>query len=223
VVPPLAQPAVLDGNLDAGMVLEPFVPVGWRDTTTPLPVGVSARFAIGWRPDGIYFFVEVTDPDRSVAATTDPIWYGDCVELFVDHDGSFDTPPPDYDAVGTRQFFVQAPAVDGGSGTRAEIRIPPGTYNPWTTPGWYSAATTSGYVVEAFVDAAALDLSSLSLASGQTIGIDLAHDVSFPPGQTGPDGNRLSQYFLSVADPLTGNLEDYPYVNESVFCTPTLE
>ncbi len=220
-LPYLDQAPVLDGTIEAGMILETVAPVGWREPSTPLPAGHEMRYAAGWRPEGLYFYLEVTDPDRNTAPAGEDVWMGDSVEIYVDHDGSFDTDPPYYDDQGTRQFFVAAPSEDGVPGTRAQIRIPMGTYNPWDA-GWISLPTGFGYVVEAFVTAPDLDLASWSLAAGQAVGFDLAHNVSVPPGDTGVDGNRLSQYFLKVRDPLQGESFDYPFMNESVFCAAVL-
>ena len=52
--------------------------------------------------------------------------------------------------------------------------------------------------------------------------IDLAHNVSVPPGETGVEGNRLSQYFLRILDAPEGTDFDYPFHNESAFCSPVL-
>jgi hypothetical protein len=220
-LPYLDQAPALDGTIEAGMILETVVPVGWREPSTPLPAGNEMRYAAGWRPDGLHFFLEVTDPDRNVAPAGEDVWMGDSVEIYVDHDGSFDTDPPYYDDVGTRQFFVEAPPGDGVPGSRGQARIPIGTYYSWDA-GWISIPTSTGYVVEAFITAADLDLGSWSLSAGQTVGIDLAHNVSVPPGDTGVDGNRLSQYFLKVREPLQDESFDYPYMNEKVFCAPVL-
>ncbi len=127
----------------------------------------------------------MTDPDRNPADRGDDVWMGDCVEIFVDHDANFETDPPFYDEVGTRQFFVGAPDDDASNGDRAAIRIPLGIYNDWDQSSWVAVPTAFGYVVEVFIDAADLDLSSLSLVAGQSVGIDLAHDVSVAPGETG--------------------------------------
>lgn len=218
-LPHLAQAPVVDGVMEPGLALEYVVPVGWREPNVPLPAGHEMHFAAAWRNDGLYFFVEVIDPDRNVAPIGDFSWAGDAVELYVDHDGSFDTAAPDYDNPGTRQFFA-VPAGDGGSpAARGEHRYPE-VYETWTGP-WTVQDTVTGYVVEAFVQAADLGLGQLSLSAGQTVGIDLAHDVSRPPGETGPDGARLSQYFLAAPDNPQSD-HDYPFYDESAFCTPVL-
>lgn len=219
-LPHLADAPVIDGVIEPGLTAVPVVPVGWRNTTTPLPAGHALRYVAAWRPDGIYFFLEVTDPDRNPATARASVWMGDGVEIYVDHDAVYETDPPSYDAVGTRQLFVAAPASDDAPGTRAEIRVPD-VYSPWAA-GWASVPTASGYAVEAFVDATVLELPSLALAAGDRVGLDLAHNVSFPPGESGPEGNRLSQYFLKIREPPDGSLYDYPFNNEHAFCSAVL-
>ncbi len=221
---PLEDAPVLDGHLDPGMYLEEVTPVGFRATEMPppdFPQGHEMHFAIGWRPNGLYFYVEIIDPDYNPALDADQVWMGDAVELFVDHDAVFETEPPFFDSVGTRQFFVASPSNDGTNSQRAEWRIPVGYYFEWED-GWIGVPTENGYAVEAFIDRVLLGLDAWSLSAGQRVGIDLAHDISLPPGQTSVDGNRLGQYFLQIADPPTGNDEDYPFNNEAVFCVATL-
>ncbi len=221
-IPPLDQAPAIDGALEPGMALEPVIPVGWRHPDTPLPPGHEMHYAVGWRPSGLYFYLEVTDPDRNPAPVGSRVWMGDSVEIYVDHDAVYATPPPYYDDVGTRQFLVQAPATEDAPGNRAEIRFPIGYYFLWEASHWLSVPTLSGYIVEAFVDAASLALPSWTLVAGQHIGFDLAHNVSVPPNEPGVDGNRLSQYFLQIREPPDGTTFDYPFDNESVFCSPTL-
>ncbi len=54
-LPYLAAAPDLDGVMEPGMSLEPVTPVGWRDSTTPLPSGQSLSYAAAWRADGLYF------------------------------------------------------------------------------------------------------------------------------------------------------------------------
>jgi hypothetical protein len=212
---------IIDGFVEPGMHLEFMDPVGVFGE--PPPPGTSMRFAVGWHPTGVYFYAEVTDPDRHPANVAMPLWQGDAVEFFVDHDAVF-APPGAYDSVGTKQLIVAAPGTAFENGRRADVYIASGYQSHWQDTQWISVPSVGGYIVEAFVVASDLGLAEMTLAAGGKIGIDLAHDVSLPPGQTGPatTGNRLGQYFYKVAEPFGGGLYDYPFGNTSVFCRPTL-
>lgn len=111
-VPGLADPPAIDGALEAGLVLQTLVPVGWDSSVLPLPPvpDVPVRFAAGYRPDGVYFFVDVSDPDRFPAPSTELSYCGDGVEIYVDHDGVF-TEAPSFDSAGSMQFIARAPAT----------------------------------------------------------------------------------------------------------------
>jgi hypothetical protein len=179
-----------------------------------MPIDATAEFAIAWRPDGIYFFLSVTDPTLVPAAATDDNWKGDGVELYVDSDGTFGA-PPNYDDPGTRQIVIGVPAPT----SRTSVWLKQGYLSEWTGGKFVSAVRPGGYVVEAFVTAQDLGLATWSLAKGDHVGIDLGINVSFRTAtQTGSAGHRLGQYFLRAS--WAGNL--FPYFNVNAFCTPTL-
>src|SRR5690606_3835050 len=116
------------------------------------------------------------------------------------------------------QVIIAAPPSDTEENTRSAVRYTNGsqdTYTRYEQSNWVSRPIPGGYVVEILVDAAALNLSSLALQEGNTIGVNFGHNVS---GDDAPDGYRLSQYFMKVRDPLQGNDNDYPYRNEATFC-----
>jgi hypothetical protein len=109
-IPPLPAAPVIDGVLDCGPTLVPIVPEDWRGAAPlpPFPAGNSAAVAAAWRPDGLYVFMEVT---TGVAVPADPPsldYRGAGVELFVDDDGSFAS-PPNYDNPGTMQMIAVSP------------------------------------------------------------------------------------------------------------------
>jgi hypothetical protein len=217
VIPPLAAPAVIDGKLDPGQRLRPWVPVAWTGTT-PLPDNVNAAYAVAWRPEGLYFFVDVTDPDR-IAETMQPNFHcGDSVELYVDSDGAFATPTK-YDPQGTRQFVIGAPtrlATPRQVGAVWEGTTPRG---PFTSTSFVASPTANGYSVEAFIIAGDLNLKTWNLSAGQAVGIDLAHNVSKPLPSGVACDNRLGQYFVrdSALDPIP-----LPFINTAAFCTAKL-
>lgn len=220
-LPHLVDVPTLDGVVEPNLDMEFVVPVGWMTRTTSLPSGVSLQYAAAWHETGFYFYLEVTDPDLNPAGASDPVWYGDAVEIYIDHDAVF-APANEFDAVGTREFIVGAPAGANESSTRGDIFVVDGIERPWPATQWIGIGRDTGYIVEAFVVAADLSLSNLALSAGTVVGFDLGHDVSFPIGQTGLRGNRLGQYFLQVRQPFSGTGKDCPFIDTSVFCTPTL-
>jgi hypothetical protein len=80
----------LDGKADEpdwarAEVLGPFVPAEGG-----APVAGAARARLLWDDANLYAFIEVEDPDVASGFTKhdDPLWKEDCVELFIDADGS---------------------------------------------------------------------------------------------------------------------------------------
>jgi hypothetical protein len=203
------------------MSLEPLTMVAWHGASATIPAGNSLRFTVAWYDSGLYFFFEVTDPERNIALDTDPEWKGDAVELFVDHDGVY-PPPHGYDSPGTFQFVIEAPPTAKKNSTRASRFVPTGVDSQWPPGNWIAVPTSTGYVAEALVVADDLKLTSLTLSAGDHVGFDIGHDVSFRIGKTGIDGNRAGQGFLKAREPFTGQLSDYPFDASDVFCTPAL-
>lgn len=221
-LPKLTSAPDLDGNPEPGLYLENVVPQGWSGPGGAPPSDVSMRFSAAWHESGLYFYIEVTDPDLVLADASDPLWYGDGVEIYVDHDGTMSAAPGFYDAPGTKQFVVQAPADDMNDSTRADMFIPEDIDRAWPSSQWIGTYASFGYVVEVLVVADDLDLSSWTLRAGDRVGIDLGHNVSHPTTQNGPWGSRLGQYFMRIADPAMGSVNDLPFWNSAVFCTPVL-
>ena len=228
-LPFLLEEPLLDGYVDPGIYLEPVVPVGWRNQESPLPDGNTALFGAAWRPDGVYFFTVIQDPDRAPAPLPSDgeddwnLWQGDSVEIYLDHDGVFDAPLGTYAEMGTRQVIVAAPENENEeNAARAAVRLSDGSsdiYSPYDAAKWVSRPIPGGYVIEAFIDAEILNLTVLDFEAGQTVGINFGHNVS---GDNAPDGNRLSQYFMKVREPLLGDDNDYPFRNEATFCESLL-
>jgi hypothetical protein len=214
-LPELAAPPVIDGVLECPLSLRPVTPLGYTATGTP---DATADYAIAWYPSGLYFFVAVHDPLVVPAATTDLAWEGDAVELFADSDGFYPVAPA-FDDPGTRQFVIAAPAGPGPS-TRGMVYLQgAGASTSWTSTQFVAEPSTDGYVVEAFITAADLGLTTWTLVSQGHLGFDLAIDVSYPTAtQTGTEGHRLGQYFFNLAN--SGAKE--PYRNVGAFCNPSL-
>jgi hypothetical protein len=228
-IPRLAQAPVLDGFVEDGIFLQEVDPQGWRHPSEPIPPGTRMLFGAAWRPDGVYFFAVVEDLDRMPAPLPEPedpddrnVWKGDGVEFYFDHDGVFDAALGSYALMGTRQIIIAAPANDDDVTTRASVRRSDGgmdNHAEYDLSLWISKPIPGGYVVEAFVDAATLNLAGLTLSENDTVGLNIGHNVS---GADPDEGNRLSQYFLQVRDPLQGDVNDYPFRNESTFCQASL-
>ena len=219
-LPALSEDPSIDGDIEPGLLLLPVAPVGWRGLHA-IPDGYAMSYAAAWRPEGLYFFVQVQDPDRNPAVPADFVWMGDAVELYVDADGVY---PPAFegDDPGARQLTVSAPVDDTTPSTRGETYVVMAPGVAWDSSEFVAVPTPEGYDVEAFIVAADLGLSSWVLGASDRVGIDLGHDVSLAPGETGTDGNRDSQYFLHILEPPPGNGTEYPFLNENAYCTATL-
>jgi hypothetical protein len=215
-VPGLPVTPVVDGLPDCDLPLYRLAPEAW-DGDAGAPDAV-ASYAVAFRPNGLYFYVQVTDPTAVPAAQGAPADQGDAVELFVDADGSFSAPPA-FDGSGTRRFVVAAPS-NGAVAARRGDAWTSGTSgsSPWASTQFVAKSKSFGYVVEAFVSAADLGLQSLTLAAGSTVGFDIAIDVSYPTeATTGANGRRMGRYFLHV-----GSGAVTPDQDVRAFCTPTL-
>jgi hypothetical protein len=190
-------------------------PLGWAPATAP---DSTLTFAVAWAPGGLYFHAEVQDPVVLPAAAADPVWMGDSLEIYVDHDAAFGAAPL-FDAEGTRQLIVAAPGVPPGP-PRGEIYVQgAGASSSWSSSTFAAVAIPGGYAIEAWVTAADLGLPSWTLEAGARVGLDLGLNVSFQSAaEAGAEGHRLGQYFFRLAP--TGLPE--PYRNVEAFCTPVL-
>jgi hypothetical protein len=206
-LPKLTAPPTLDGVLEPGLDLFPMRQTGF----TP-PEGNSSRFAAAWFDTGIYFFIEVTDPDLFPPASSSPAYYGDGAEFLVDHDGVLSSSPT-YDNPGTRHVIIPSPASKSEACTRAELYLTNGFFANLPSDHFAGVATPTGYAIEVIVTATDLGLSAWTLSQGQQVGIDIGHNVSYPDGQTGSNGYRQGQYFEQGTQ---------PWLYESQFCLPTL-
>jgi hypothetical protein len=219
-LPFLPRPPVIDGKIDCTLPLRDLAPIAW--TGGAVPPDATAQYAVAWRPEGLYFFVQVHDPSLVPASPTGFTYQGDAVELFMDSDGVFAAPPA-YDNPGARQFIVAAPPAAQSSVAWAQVWFNTTAYSTWTSTQFGAYGLADGYAVEAFVTGPDLGLGALALAAGGRVGMDLSIDVSYPSDQ-GPDaggsGNRLGQYFLQVASPDAGG--GLPPFDPRAFCVPAL-
>jgi hypothetical protein len=222
-IPALPDAPVIDGVVDGALNVVAITPVGWTNTMVALPTHTHAEFALAFRPDGLYAYVRVYDPNRLPALVADAIWRGDGVELYVDDNGMYAAPPA-YDSPGSIQIIVAAPEDGSTPSTRSTRFANAVDHGVWASSRFGAFPTADGYVLEGFVEASALELTSWSLTSGAQVGVDLSINVSaldeeFDAGIQ-IDGRRLGQYFLHVgaADACAGR----PFCTTLGFCNPSL-
>ena len=219
-IPALSTIPVIDGVPEPGLRWQALVPVDWTGAQ-PLPADLSARFAVAWRPSGLYVVVDVTDGSRVPAPSGSGEYCGDGVEIYADDDGTFASPPA-YDVPGTRQAIAAAPGDDVTPVSRGSLWTTMANRAPWTS-GFVAAPRPGGYVVEALIEASVLGLPSWTLAAGRRVGLDLSINVSLPGMQPGGDcGYRLGQYFLRVQTTAT-TCRGRPFCDVRAFCRPVLE
>jgi hypothetical protein len=227
-IPSLAAPPTFDGALEAGLVAETLVPVGWlaSDASAPLP-DIPVQFAVAYRPDGVYFFVDVADPNLFPARPQDFSYCGDGIEIYVDHDGVF-TNAPQFDIPGAVQFIARAPETATAPRSEGEYYVDRSLGGTWSTQ-MVAVPRSGGYVVEAFIDAPAMMIGSWPLAAGERVGFDLGVNVSSPDGSVVqgndcPQSCRLGQFFLRIDE---ANANEYaggaPFVYPAALCSALLE
>jgi hypothetical protein len=218
-LPRLTGTPVIDGLPDCSVALSPLTPVGW--TGGAAEPDVVAQYAAAWLPGGLYVYVLVTDPSAVAPRPSEPVDSGDGVEIYFDADGRYDSPPL-YDEPGTRRIVVAAPVDATATAPRVEIFTDRARAGEVASERRYGVFPRSfGYVVEAFVTARDLGLSSLGLSAGGSVGWGLALDVSYPDASTtGPDGHRLGRYFLHTDAASAGS--GVPVDDVGAFCTATL-
>jgi hypothetical protein len=210
---------VLDGVLDCGPSLRALALTGWKSAAAQ-PSGLTAKLAAAYRPDGLYVYVEVHGQAPAPHPSDALIYCGDALELYVDADGTLASDGA-YDAPGTMQLIVAAPASEGAPNPHAERFLQGATQGAWS--GAYKLTwLADGYALEAFIVAADLGLASWS-PSGM-LGLNLVLDVAGP--STSPDlgcGLQLGQYFwrLSAATPSSCNGE--PWCDTRAFCVTELQ
>jgi hypothetical protein len=212
-IPALPAEPVIDGELDCGLELAS-IGTNWNGDL-PVPSDHGAEYAVAWRPDGLYFFVRVRDPDRLPPAADVGAFCGDSVELFVHHDGTPEMAPL-YSSPGTGQFIVAAPVDAQTISRRAELYVM--ALMDWSSDRVLAFPLSDGYAVEGFFTATDLKLASWALAAEDVVGIDVSLNVSWPDARQGDCGTRQGQYVLRRAPDDTG-----PASNVNAFCFATLE
>jgi hypothetical protein len=226
-IPELPTDPVIDGRVDADLKVVELTPVGWtaKDGSSMPPAQNTASYALAWRPNGLYVYIRVVDPNRLPAPLGPNIWQGDGVEIYVDDDGTF-AHAPKYDNPGTIQLIAAAPSDDVHPVAAAwRWRDGSSDEGQWTSKQFSTFPTANGYVFEGLIQRDALDLTNWTLASGGKVGVDLSINVSALDNQLDAgvplDGYRLGQYFLRTGQD-NGSCAGRPYCSASAFCTPDL-
>lgn len=223
-VPALPSEPVIDGVVDGMLRVVALTPGGWTGSGgATLPAHTTAEYAIAFRPDGLYVYMRVIDPNRLPPIAGDFIWRGDGIELYADDDGVYTT-AGSYDNPGSIQVIVAAPENATGTSTRATRFVGTVDVGAWGSTRFAAFPRADGYSFEGFIDAATLNRSTWALASGGRIGVDLGVNVSALDSQIDAgvtlEGRRLGQYFLRVGN--SANCGGWPFCTTSAFCSPML-
>lgn len=224
-IPALGAAPSIDGVLEPGVATRRLEPTGWTSRVTPLPPvpDVEVLYALGWRPDGLYFFVDIGDPDRF--PSTQLSWCGDGPELYVDSDGMYPA-APGFEPIGTRQLIARAPADNTTPRSEGDIWNEAILLTAWTN-GFTVVPRPGGYRLEAMIDADQVGLAQWSLSAGGKVGFDLGVNLSRSDGAVLPisdcsQNRRLGQFFLRIDDSQPTGFGE-PSNVPTAFCTATLE
>ena len=223
-LPRLQRNPVIDGVVDSALNVVALTPVAWTGQGAQ-PDHTTASFALAWRPNGLYVFMHVVDPNRLPPKDGRNIWEGDGAELYFDTDGLFPSAPT-YENPGMIQIIVAAPADDDTPSTKSQRFRNAAAQGEWMSTRFAAFPTADGYILEGLLQADTVDVASLAMHAGEVVGIDLGVNVSVLDDHVGDagvtlDDRRLGQYFLHVTAPITG-CGGQPYCTPTALCTPTL-
>lgn len=211
-LPALPGLPLIDGRLECGLHLSPMATLGWHGSTE-LP-SKRASYAAAWRDDGLYLYVEVHGDAITPHPTEEPIFCGDAIELYVDADARNDD-SGSYDATGTMQFVIAAPAGEGAAIEAAKF-IQGVTQGPWISRALRTTRLPDGYSVEAFIGAA--DIGLWEWTPSARVGFSVGVDISGPGGPAANGcTNRAGQLFLRVSEP-RGQCLGEPWCDAGAFC-----
>lgn len=222
---PLVAAPLLDGELDCPAAFDT-APLSWAFEAARRPPDVSARWAWAYRPDGLYVFVEVTNPALVASPSALAPWCGDAVHVYVDSDG-VTADPAGYDALGTRQFICMAPSP--GVPQQSQCLFFAASSAGASTPSspldagrLITFRTDGGYRLEGFLTAADLGLSQWSLRAGERVGVQVSVSIG---GASGPDPacpGRLGEFFLRFGGDGGVDSANVPQNLSGAFCYPRL-
>lgn len=221
-LPRLLEEPVLDGVVDCGLALVEVDTTHW-DSDAPFPAGAALRYAAAWRPNGLYVFFDVDDPDRFPGVPDGhEVFCGDSVEAYVDADGDFPN-APQYEDPGATQLVVEAPHSESMDGTFAQRYRDSEPLGDIPQALFVSTPRPGGYTVELFVGAEELDLNAWTLQARKDLGFSIGLNLSTPDGTTTNCGLRQGQLLLTRESSFTPpQCNGQPYCDVRSFCTPML-
>jgi hypothetical protein len=217
-LPALTRPPSIDGTLECGLQLSPMQPLGWKGPNPP--PAKRASYAAAWAHEGLYAYVEVHGQPIARHPGTEPTFCGDAVEIYVDADAEGDDAGT-YDAMGTMQFVVAAPADSAAPDAWRFIQGNP--QGAWISKALRVSALPDGYSVEAFITAA--DLGLWDWKPTQQLGFSIVIDVADEAGAGTPTRagctKATGQFFLRLGDP-RGSCPGEPWCDARAFCDAAL-
>jgi hypothetical protein len=216
-LPSLSAAPILDGLLECGLSLTSIDPAGWSGNETK-PADLAVAYAAAWRPDGIYFFVQVEEAQRLPAPLTSAVYCGDAAHIFVDDDGTYAASPA-YDVPGTLQLVAAAPADASTPVSRGTIFAPPRPVAAWDAGHF---PTPGGYVLEAFVPSADLGHAAPYFAAGGRVGMDVAISYGGTPSLYGDSNCPKRGDFVLRQISRSAVSAGLPHDDTRAFCNPVL-
>ena len=218
--PALAAAPTLDGVLECGLSLTAIDPAGWSGNEAK-PADLAVAYAAAWRPDGIYFFVQVEEAQRLPAPLTSPVYCGDAVHVFVDDDGTY-TAAPAYDVPGTLQLVAAAPSDASTPASRGTIFAPPQPGSAWNAAHFRAFPTAAGYALEAFVPSDDLGHAAPYFAQGAHVGVDVAVSYGGTPSLYGDATCPKRGDFVLRRISRSAVSAGLPHDDTRAFCNPVL-
>lgn len=215
-LPRLPLAPVIDGEAECGLPLLAIGPESWNGSA-PAP-SLRVAYAAAWRDEGLYMHVEVRGREPRSHAPEQPIFCGDAVELYVDGNAARAADTGTYQAAGTAQFVIAAPAAPGAA-IDAWRFVQGNPQGAWITRDLHVNTLDDGYSVEALISARDLGLWSWSPAS--QLGFDVAIDVAQSAGDAQACERRLGQYLLRV-QASDDDCRGQPWCDVRAFCRPQL-
>lgn len=221
-LPRLAAPPVIDGVPECGLTTVPITPMVWTGSG-PAPDERTASYTAAWTDQGVYLYVRVFVADRMPSPTPTVFHCGDAVEMFLDSDAQF-VSPPRYDEFGSRQFVFPAPER-GQASTNKSWVWESGVSRTSYRGAFATIATDDGYAVEALFNASDLNLNDWTLRQGSRVAFDVAIDL-YGPSDSGGCTRRGQFALRGSPTPLYSELNSgdcvLPWCNVLAFCQPML-
>ena len=188
---------------------------------TPPPSGIDTVVwtRIAWSTTAIHIHIRVDQAMVFPPLSTEELWVGDGIELFISGLSTFSG---DYTATkqpGTFQIIAVAPQT--GTPARAGVYYGSAGLQTFLDTAHYAARITpTGYEIELKIDWTDLKATP---TSGKIIGFDFAVDVR----QTASSSLRLQSFLafkpVTTTTPCDPPRGAHPSCDDRTWCTPTLE